>query len=112
MRKILQSIVLTVCSTLSSLFPLAASAQPTPSRMVICSSLSSKATFNLDGKAEALDAKQCRTYSGRYTYLFYTEYGRNPRYSLERVLSGGKRYDFQKKPSGDLDVVEVKIIPR
>jgi hypothetical protein len=98
--------------TLSGLLPLAASAQLSPSQIVICSSLSSNATFKLDGKAEALEAKQCRTYSGLYKSVFYTEYGRNPRYVLKRVLSGGNRYDFQQKPSGDLDVVEVQVISR
>ena len=83
-----------------------------PTEVTICSSLNSSATFQLDGKGEALEARQCRTYSGRSTYVFYTEYGRNPRYSLRRVLSGGGHYDFQKKPSGDLDVVKVEIIPR
>ncbi|PSB21593.1 hypothetical protein C7B65_03140 [Phormidesmis priestleyi ULC007] len=112
MRKSAHVAVLTAFSTLLGLLPLTASAQVAPNQTVICSSLAGRATFKLDGKVEALEAKQCRTYSGRSTYLFYTEYGRNPRYSLKRVLSGGEQYDFQKKPSGDLDVVLVKIIPR
>ena len=33
--------------------------------------------------------------------------------SLERVLSGGEQYDFQRKPSGYLDIVKkVDIIPK
>ena len=112
MIKIVHATALIAFSTLSGLFPLAASAQLTFNQIVICSSLSSKATFKLDGKGEALDAGQCRTYSGRFNYRFYTEYGRNPKYVLDRGLTGGKQYDFQKKPSGDLDVVEVEIIRR
>ncbi|MFZ4556385.1 MAG: hypothetical protein ACOYN8_08410 [Pseudanabaena sp.] len=112
MIKIIHATALIAFGTLSGLFPLAASAQLTANQIVICSSLSSKATFKLDAKGEALDAGQCRTYSGRFTYRFYTEYGRNPRYVLDRVLSGGNQYDFQKKPSGALDVVKVQFIQR
>lgn len=112
MRNVAHTTVLTALSTLLGLIPLAASAQIAPNQTVICSSLDSSATFKLDGKGEALEARQCRTYSGRSTYLFYTEYGRNPRYSLKRVLSGGEQYDFQKNQSGYLDVVKVEIIPK
>ena len=112
MCNIFHTTVLTASIALLGLIPLAASAQIAPNQTVICSSLDSSATFKLDGKGEALEARQCRTYSGRSTYLFYTEYGRNPRYSLKRTLSGGEQYDFQKKPSGELDVVKVEIIPR
>ena len=112
MRKIAHATVLTAFSTLLGLIPLTTSAQIASSQVVICSSLAGRSTFKLDGKVQALGAKKCGTYSGRSTYLFYTEYGRNPRYTLKRVLAGGERYDFQQKPSGDLDVVLVTPIPR
>ena len=124
MRKIAQATVLTAFSTLLGLIPLTASAQIAPDRIVICSSLSRRATFKLDGKEEALEAKQCRTYSRRSTYLFYTYYLHNPlnggmQYrrmvptSLKRVLSGGEQYDFQTRSSGYLDIVKkVDIIPK
>jgi hypothetical protein len=111
MRKIAQATVLTAFSTLLGLIPLTASAQIAPNQVVICSSRAVKSTFKLDGKVQALEANECGTYSGRSTYLFYTEYGRNPRYTLKRVLAGGERYDFQQTPSG-LDVVLVTPIPR
>ena len=117
MRKIVHATVLTTFNMLLGLIPLTASAQIAPDRIVICSSLSRRATFKLDGKEEALEAKQCRTYSGRSTYLFYTYYLHNPlnggmQYrrmvptSLKRVLSGGEQYDFQTRSSGYLDIVK------
>ena len=102
MRKIVHATVVTTFSMLLGLIPLTASAQIAPNQIVICSSLSHRATFKLDGKEDALEPKQCNTYSGRSTYLFYTRYGYNPlnsemQYrrmvptSLERVLSGGEK---------------------
>ena len=70
MCNIVHTTVLTTSIALLGLIPLATSAQIAPNQTVICSSLDSSATFKLDGKGEALEARQCRTYSGRSTYLF------------------------------------------
>ncbi|MEI6443371.1 MAG: hypothetical protein WCO29_09670, partial [Nostocales cyanobacterium ELA583] len=115
MRKIARAAVLTTFSTLLGFVPLAVNAQQIPTNsVIICSSIpgGGKASFKLNGKVQYLKSGDCGTYSGASIFLFYTEYGRNPRYVLQRQLAGGGQYDFQKTKSGDLDVVPVKFIPK
>ncbi|MBL1178543.1 hypothetical protein [Pantanalinema sp. GBBB05] len=96
MRKLAQVTVLTAFSTLLGFIPLAAYAQ-SATQVVICSGQGVKGnfTFKLNGKAEALQPGKCGTFSGASTFLFYTEYGRNPRLILERQLRGGGRYQIE-----------------
>lgn len=110
MRNVTHAAVLTALSTLLGFVPLAVNAQIAPNQVVICShtGVTGRITFKLNGKAEALTPSQCRTFSGASTFLFYTEYGRQPRYILERQLSGGGRYNVTLK-SGRLEVEPVRL---
>ncbi|MFB2972821.1 hypothetical protein ACE1CD_28005 [Aerosakkonema sp. BLCC-F183] len=110
MRNVTNAAVLTAFSTVLGFVPLAVNAQIAPNQVVICShtGVTSRITFRLNGNAEALNPSQCRTFSGASTFLFYTEYGRQPRYILERQLSGGGRYNVTLK-SGRLEVEPVRL---
>ena len=115
MRKIARAAVLTTFSTLLGFVPLAVNAQQVPiNSIVICSSIpgGGKAYFRINGKVQSLKSRECGTYSGASTFLFYAGYGRNPMYVLERQLAGGREYDFQKAASGHLDIVPINVIKR
>jgi hypothetical protein len=112
MRKTLFGIgVLTAFSTMLGFVPQAVNAQIGPNQVVICSGRGVQATFGfkLNGKGTSLKLRDCATFSGSSTFLLYTEYGRNPRYILERQLSGGSRYEI-KLTGGRYEVVPVSFI--
>jgi hypothetical protein len=110
MRNVIHLTVLTVFSTVLGFVPLAVNAQIAPNQVIICGGegVKGKITFNLNGKGQALTGSECRTFSGASTFLLYTEYGRQPRYILERQLRGGGRYNITYK-SGQYEVEPVKL---
>ncbi|AFZ05094.1 hypothetical protein Osc7112_0489 [Oscillatoria nigro-viridis PCC 7112] len=110
MRNVISITVLTVFSTVLGFVPLAVNAQIAPNQVAICSGEGVQARFHfkLNGKGEALDLRECRTFSGASTFLLYTEYGRQPRYILERQLRGGGRYNITLK-SGRYEVEPVEM---
>ena len=97
MRKNIPVAVLAAFSTMLGFVPLAVNAQIAPNQVIICSGkgVQGRVTFKLNGKSEGLDLGKCRTFSGASTFLFYTEYGRNPRFIIERQLSGGGQYQLE-----------------
>jgi hypothetical protein len=115
MHKITRATVLTAFSTLLGFMPLAAHAQTT-TQVVICSGKGVKGnfTFKLNNKLEGLNPGECGTFSGARSFVFYTEYNRNPRLILERQLNGGGRYqiEFDNPPNtqpGRYEVVPVQF---
>lgn len=111
MRNVNKVAVLTALSTVLGFVPLAVNAQAiAPNQVVICThtGVTERITFRLNGKLEALTPSECRTFSGASTFLFYTEYGRQPRYILERQLSGGGRYNVTRT-SGRYEVEPVRL---
>jgi hypothetical protein len=113
MYKIAQATVLTAFSTLLGFMPLAAHAQIGATQVVICSGkgVQGNFTFKLNGKAEALQPGKCGTFSGASTFLFYTEYGRNPRLILERQLSGGGRYQIELNNPPNTQPGRYEVVP-
>jgi hypothetical protein len=111
MRNVIYLTVLTAFSTVLGFVPLSVNAQA-PNQVIICGGEGAigrgKITFNLNGKGQAITGNECRTFSGASTFLFYTEYGRQPRYILERQLKGGGRYNITYK-SGRYEVEPVEL---
>ena len=110
MRNVTHAVVLTALNTLLGFVPLAVNAQIAPNQVVLCGGegVKGRITFNLNGKGQALTGSECRTFSGASTFLLYTEYGRQPRYILERQLMGGGRYNITYK-SGRYEVEPVEL---